>query len=51
MSNAHSGSQAFNIGTATRLYNMALSLPSSVGMTEAELQHVISAINDTKLPA
>lgn len=45
---AHSGAQAYAITVADRIHNQALSLPSSVGLTELELQSVADVIKRKK---
>lgn len=42
----YTGCQAYRIEHAIRIYNSAISLPSSVGLTDADLQRTISAVRD-----
>ena len=45
-SKAHPGAQAIGIEVADKIHRAALSLPSSVGLTPAELANIIRLINE-----
>lgn len=45
LSPAHAGAEAANSGVAERLYRDGLSLPCSVGLTEADQERVIATLN------